>query len=69
MEGKEIEEVEQLKELRTGRRCKAGDGETMVRRTFTSNDTKDYRNCQYLKWVLVFRDWAQSAKGCGVETR
>jgi hypothetical protein len=42
-----------------GSGCKANGRESKVRRVFTGYDTKDYRNCQYIKWVLVFRDWAR----------
>jgi hypothetical protein len=54
LEGKEIEEVE------VGIR-RAGADETKVRRTFTSHNRAGCRNCQYLKWILVFRDWAQES--------
>ena len=60
LEGKEIEEVEVMKELRRGVFLRRGAGETMVRRVFTSYDRTDYRSCQYLNWGLVFRDWAQN---------
>lgn len=61
LEGKEIEEVEEVRKFRTGGKCEAGAGETKVRRTFTGHDTTDCRSCQYIKWVLVFKDWAQRA--------
>ena len=69
LEGKEIEEVELMKEFTRGAWLGWGAGETMRRRVFTSDDRTDYRSCQYLNWVLVFRDWAQSsvrAKGCQI---
>jgi hypothetical protein len=59
LEGKEIEEIEEEKDLRIGGKCEADDSGTKVRRTFTRYDRPDYRNCQYIKWVLVFRNWAQ----------
>src|SRR5712692_1444500 len=61
LEGKEIEEVELMKEFKRGALLGWGAGETMGRRVFTSDDRTDYRSCQYLNWVLVFRDWAQSS--------
>jgi hypothetical protein len=63
LQGKEIEEAEQVSEL--GRGCCWG--EVPVKgwpgRVFTSDDRTDYLSCQYIKWVLVFRDWAQEPKG------
>jgi hypothetical protein len=35
--------------------------ETKIKRVFTSYDRTDCRSCQYIKWVLVFRDWAQNS--------
>jgi hypothetical protein len=57
---KEIEEVEGESEFRSGALVRRGAGETRVRRIFTSNDRTDYLSCQYIKWVLIFRDWAQA---------
>jgi hypothetical protein len=48
LEGKKIEEVEDVKEFRKGKMCKADDVETKVRRTFTSYDRSVCRNCQYV---------------------
>jgi hypothetical protein len=62
LEGKEIEEVELMKEFKRGALLGWGAGETISRRVFTSDDTIDYRSCQYLCFVLVFTDWAQSAR-------
>ena len=45
----------------TERIYRAGDAETKVRRTFTTYDRTSCRICQYIKWVLVFRVWAQKA--------
>src|SRR5713226_5496877 len=39
-----------------------GAGETKLWRVFTSDDRTDCRSCQSIKWVLVFRDWAQKAE-------
>ena len=61
LEGKEIEEVEEVKGIGLRRLLGRGAGETMVCRVFTSYDRTDYLNCQCIKWVLVFRDWAQDA--------
>jgi hypothetical protein len=61
LEGKEIEEVEEVKGFRTGRKCEAREAETKAWRVLTRHDTKNYRNCQYIKLVLVFKDWAQGA--------
>ncbi len=60
LEVKEIGEVEEVKEFKRGVLLGRGAGETKVRRVFTSYDRTDYRSCQYLYWVLVFRDWAQN---------
>ena len=59
MEGKEIKEVEEAKEFTTGRNREASEGKTKVRRTFTRHDMIGCLICQYAKWVLVLRDWAQ----------
>ncbi len=67
LEGKEIEEVEVLKELRRGVLLGLGAGKTKLRRVFTRYDRTDYRSCQYLNWVPVFRDWAQSRNRKGRE--
>ena len=61
LEGKEIEEVELMKEFTRGAWLAWGAGETMAKRVFTSDDRADCRSCQYLNWVPVFRDWAQSS--------
>src|SRR5713101_6331177 len=62
LKGKEIEEVERMKEFTRGAWLGWGAGETMGRRVFTSDARADYRNCQYLNWVPVFRDWAQNSE-------
>jgi hypothetical protein len=62
LEGKEIEEVEEVEEFRKRVLLARGAGETMVRPILTGYDRIDCRTCQYLKWVLVFRDWAQDSK-------
>jgi hypothetical protein len=49
VEGKEIEEVEEVKVLRGRGMAGAGDDKTKAKRVFTGHDTKDYRNCQYIK--------------------
>ena len=41
LEGKEIEEVELMKEFTRGAWLRWGAGETMAKRVFTSDDTKD----------------------------
>jgi hypothetical protein len=46
LEGKEIEEVEEVKKLRRGALLGRGAGETRARRVFTSYDRADYRSCQ-----------------------
>jgi hypothetical protein len=48
LEGKEIEEIEEAKEL--GREVWLGQGadEIRVRRVFTSDNSTDYRSCQYI---------------------
>ncbi len=66
LEGKEIEEVELMKEFKRGAWLGRGAGKTKLRRVFTSDARTDYRNCQYLNWVPVFRDWAQSRARAGV---
>ena len=60
LEGKGIEEVAEVKELKTGVLVGRGAGETKVRRVFTSYDRADCRSCQYLYWALIFTDWAQT---------
>jgi hypothetical protein len=67
LEGKGIEEVGEVREFRIRRLLGRGAGETMVWRVFTSYDRADYRSCQYLYWVLIFTDWAQTARCAGVE--
>jgi hypothetical protein len=62
LEGKEIEEVEERKEVGKEVLLGRGAGETKLRRVFTSDDRTDCRSCQSIKWVLVFRDWAQKAE-------
>src|SRR5712691_8640181 len=62
LEGKEIEEVEERKEVGEEVLLGRGVGETKLRRVFTSDDRTDCRSCQFIKWVLVFRDWAQKAE-------
>ena len=59
LQGKEIEEGEEVKGCARGVLLWEGAGETEVRRVFTGHDRADYLSCQYIKWVLVFRDWAQ----------
>jgi hypothetical protein len=59
LEAKEIEEVEGESEFRSGAFVRRGAGETRLRRISTSDDRTDYLSCQYIKWDLVFRDWAQ----------
>jgi hypothetical protein len=44
-----VMEIEELKETRGERKGGAGCGLTKVGREFTGNDTKGYRNCQYIK--------------------
>jgi hypothetical protein len=61
LKGKEIEEVEEVKEIGEGMLLGRRASETMVAQVFTSDDRTDYRSCQYIKWVLVFRDWAQNS--------
>jgi hypothetical protein len=60
LEAKEIEEVEGESEFGRGTLVRRGAGETMLRQVFTSYNRTNYLSCQYIKWVLVFRDWAQS---------
>ena len=36
-----------------------GLGGTTVLQGFTGHDRACYPSCQYIKWVLVFSDWAQ----------
>ena len=55
MGGKKIEEIEGVKQLRTGKGYVVPEGETEARRVFTGHDTNNYRICQYIKSVLVFR--------------
>src|SRR5260370_21199475 len=45
-----------------------GRGPVCSVRVFTSYDRADCRSCQYIKWVLVFRDWAQTKAGARAET-
>ena len=59
---KEIVEIGKTECARRGVRLEGIGGETKVRRSFTTYDRTDCRNCQYIKWVLVFEDWTQ--KGC-----
>ena len=49
LEGKGIEEVEEVKKLGTEVMVEGDGGETMVWRVFTSYDTKNYRSCQDIK--------------------
>jgi len=49
LEGRGIEEVEEVKKLGTEVMLEGDGGETMVWRVFTSYDTKNYRNCQGIK--------------------
>jgi hypothetical protein len=46
LEIKEIEEAGFLREFRKRGMAEVGDGETKVRRAFTTNDTIYYRSCQ-----------------------
>ena len=46
---KGIAEVEEVKELGKRVMLERGAGEATVRQVFTSDDTKDYRNCQDIK--------------------
>jgi hypothetical protein len=46
---KGIEEVEEVKEFGEEMMLERGAGEATVRQAFTSDDTKDYRNCQDIK--------------------
>jgi hypothetical protein len=46
---KGIEEVEEVKEFGEEMTLERGAGEATVRQVFTSDDTKDYRNCQDIK--------------------
>jgi hypothetical protein len=46
-ERKEIEEAEEIKELERGVPLGRGEGETKIRRVFTSYDRTDCRSCQY----------------------
>jgi hypothetical protein len=62
LEGKEIEEAEEVKEFGRGVFLGRDGGGTMLRRVFTSDGRADYLSCQYIKWVLVFRNWAQEPK-------
>jgi hypothetical protein len=49
MEGKEIEEVEEVKgDSREARMKQVADGRE-AKSMFTGHDTKDYRSCQYIK--------------------
>ena len=63
LEAKEIEEVEGESEFGRGTLVRRGAGETMLRRVFTNYNRPDYLSCQYIKWVLVFRYWAQRPWG------
>jgi hypothetical protein len=56
LDRKEMEEVEEVKENGRGLTADEVASETKVRRTFTGYDRTDCRSCQYIKWVLVFRD-------------
>src|SRR5229473_2941689 len=67
LEVKEIGEVEEVKEFKKGALLGWGAGETMAKRVFTRYDRTDYRSCQYLNCVPVFRDWAQSRNRKGRE--
>ena len=49
LEGKGIEEVEEVKELGTEVVVEGDGGETIVWRVFTGYDTKNYRSCQDIK--------------------
>jgi hypothetical protein len=49
LEGKGIEEVEEVKKLGTEVTLEGDGGETMVWRLFTDYDTKNYRSCQDIK--------------------
>src|SRR5260370_3320447 len=69
LEGKEIEEIEVVKEFRRAVLVGRGAGETMVRQVFTSDARTDYRSCQYLNWVLVFRIGHKAACAQGVSDR
>jgi hypothetical protein len=45
LEGKEIEEIEEVKEFGKDLMMEQGGGEATVWRVFTDYDTKDYRSC------------------------
>ncbi len=60
LEVREIEEGEEVKEFGSGALLRRGADETKLGRVFTTYDRIDYRSGQYIKWVLVFRDWAQN---------
>ncbi len=63
MEPKKIEKVEGGKGVRKRGLVRWVADETMVKRLFTGYDRTDYLSCQYIKWVLVFKDWAQNQMG------
>jgi hypothetical protein len=43
-----------------------GDG-MKVRRVFTRDDRTSYLSCQYIKWVLVFKNRTQEPKAISCE--
>jgi hypothetical protein len=57
LEGKEIEEVKEVKEfggrLLVGQGTAGGVGERRLGREFTAHGRTDCRSCEYIKWVLV----------------